>query len=137
MNWQDDMHVALLRKAYARDLDTLTIRQDAALQRYIRDIFAAGHTEGEKAGRARSAPIGQGVESRRTRAVDFSIQLLASVATLAGMWVGSTTARGAEFYLIGTAAWIAISWRKSLHGIWPLNIGAAAVSLVNLWSSLL
>lgn len=136
MNWQDEQHVALLRKAHARDLDTLTIRQDTALQRYIRDVFAAGRTAGEKLERTRPAPIAQGVESRRTRAVDLGIQLLASATTLIGMKIGSTTLHGAELYLVGTAAWMAISWRKDLHGIWPLNIGAVIVSLSNLWAAL-
>ena len=136
MNWQDEQHVALLRKAYGRPLATLTERQDAALQLYLRDVWAAARTEGEKARHAAPARSRQGVASRQTRAVDLVIELLASVATLAGMWIGSTTAYGAELYLVGTAAWMAISWRKSLHGIWPLNIGAAIVSLSNLWVAL-
>lgn len=136
MNWQDEQHVALLRKAYGRPLATLTERQDAALQLYLRDVWAAARIEGEKARHAAPARPRLGVESRRTRGVDFAIQLLASVTTLIGMKIGSTTLHGAELYLVGTAAWMAISWRKSLHGIWPLNIGAAAVSLMNLWTAL-
>lgn len=126
----------LLRKAYGRPLATLTERQDRALQAYIREVFAAGRTEGEKARRAAPAKSGPGVESRRTRAVDFAIQLLASVTTLIGMKVGSTTLMGAEFYLVSTIAWCAISWRKSLHGVWPLNIAGLVVTLLNLWSAL-
>jgi len=138
MNWQDEQHILLLRKAYAPDLDRLpmTTRQHLMMKNYLRDVFIAGHTEGEKARRAAPARKTAGVESRRTRSVDLCIQLLASVATLAGMWVGSTTAHGAELYLIGTAAWYAISWRQGLIGIWPLNVGATLVSLKNLWSAL-
>lgn len=136
MNPEDEMHVALLRKAHARDLDSLTIRQDAALQRYIREVWAAGRTEGEKARHAAPAKSVPRVESRRTRAVDLAIELVASVTTLAGMWIGSTTLHGGEFYLVSTIAWCAISWRKSLLGIWPLNICAMLVTGFNLWAAL-
>lgn len=136
MNWQDEQHVALLRKAYGRPLATLTERQDAALQLYLRDVWTAARTGGEKARHAAPTKSSPGVASRRTRAIDLAIELVASITTLAGMWVGSTTLHGAECYLVSTLAWCAISWRKSLRGIWPLNIGAAAVSLINLWSAL-
>ncbi len=136
MTPDDEDHVALLRKAYGRPLATLTERQERALQAYVRDVFAAGRTEGEKARHAAPALKNARVDSSRNRSVDLAIELVASVATLAGMWVGSTTAHGAELYLVGTAAWMAISWRKSLIGIWPLNIGAGVVSLMNLWVAL-
>lgn len=138
MNWKDEQHITLLRKAYADDLDRLPMstRQHFAMRSYLRDVFAAGVTAGEIKRHTAKAKSIVGVESRRNRRVDLAIQLLASVATLAGMWVGSTTAHGAEFYLVGTAAWMAISWRKGLHGIWPLNIGATIVSLKNLWAAL-
>lgn len=136
MTPEDEMHVALLRKAYGRPLATLTERQEAALQLFLRDVWAAARTEGEKARHAAPAAIRARVESRRTRAIDFAIELVASVTTLAGMKIGSTTLVGAEFYLVSTVAWCAISWRKDLRGIWPLNIGALLVAASNLWATL-
>lgn len=136
MNWQDEQHVAMLRKAYGRPLATLTERQDRALQAFLRDVWAAGRTEGEKARHAAPARPRQGVESRRFSPVDLTIEVVASVTTLFGMKVGSTTLMGAEFYLVASIAWCAISWRKSLWGIWPLNIGALLVTLSNLWAAL-
>lgn len=132
MTPEDEMHVALLRKAYGRPLATLTERQEAALQLYLRDVWTAGRIEGEKARHAAPGKSAQRVESRRARAVDFAIQLLASASTLAGMRLGSTTLHGVECYLVASAAWCAISWRKDLHGIWPVNIGSIAVMLWNL-----
>lgn len=136
MTPEDEMHVALLRKAYGRPLATLTERQEAALQLFLRDVWAAARTEGEKARHGAATAIRARVVSRRTRAIDLAIELLASVATLAGAWLGSTTLHGVECYLVSTAAWCAISWRKSLRGIWPLNIGMLLVMLSNLWAVL-
>lgn len=136
MTGNDEQHIELLRKFYGPDLAGLTLRQDRAVQRYARDAFDAGQIEGEKQAHAVLVRPDPGVALPRNRGVDLAIELVASVATLGGMWVGSTTVLGAELYLVGTAAWMAISWRKSLHGIWPLNIGAAAVSLWNLWAAL-
>lgn len=132
MNWQDEQHVAMLRKAYGRPLATLTERQDAALQLYLRDVFAAGVTAGEINRHTATAKSIVGVESRRTRAVDLTIQLLISASTLAGMRLGSTTLHGIECYLVSTCLWCIVTWRKRMHGVWPLNIGALVVMLWNL-----
>ncbi len=136
MNWQDEQHVALLRKAYARDLDMLTIRQDAALQRYIRDVFAAGYVEGEKARRAAPAQCSPRVDSPRIRAIDLATQILAALSTVAGMKIGSTTLHGAEILLVSSCAWLCVSWRHRLWVMGALNGSLAVVALINLWSAL-
>lgn len=76
------------------------------------------------------------VAARRNFVTNLAIEILASVSTLAGMWLGSTTLHGAECYLVAGIAWCAISWRKGLHGIWPLNIGALVVTVINLRTAL-
>lgn len=136
MNWDDEMHVELLRKTYARELDTLTVRQDAALQRYIRDVFTAGRTEGEKARHAASGKKSPGVESHRTRWFWRGIELAASFTTLAGMWVGSTTVVGSLWYLLAGMLFTAVSFKRHLHGLQPLNFAALAIESYNLWSAL-
>ncbi len=79
---------------------------------------------------------GHGVGAGRISRKNLSIEILASASKLAGMRLGSTTLVGAERYLVSTVAWCAISRRKGLHGIWPLNIGALGVTLWNLWGAL-
>lgn len=132
MNWQDEQHVALLRKAYGRELDTLTVRQDAALQRFIRDVFCAGHTEGEKARRAVPPANLLGVVSRRQRLYWLAIEVLASITTIAGMWEGSSTFVGASWYLASTLVWIWLMVERRLWGIAPLNVLALGVELITL-----
>ena len=68
--------------------------------------------------------------------LDLAIQLVASLGTLAGMWIGSTTLPGASCYLVATLAWMAISWRNNLHGIWPLNAGSLVISCINIGRAL-
>ncbi len=136
MNWDDDMHVALLRKAYARDLDTLTMRQDAALQRYLRDVFQAGEASGAKARQYAPAPPRAGVESPRTRRFWRAMELGASFTTMAGMWEGSTTVVGSLWYLAAGVLFIAVSFKRKLHGLQPLNFAAIAIETFNLWAAL-
>jgi hypothetical protein len=132
MNWQDEQHVALLRKAHARELDTLTVRQDAALQQFVREVFCAGRTEGEK--RRASAPAANrpGVVSRRRRIYWLAIEVLASVTTIAGMWEGSSTFIGASWYLASTLVWIWLMVERRLWGIAPLNLLALTIEVITL-----
>lgn len=125
-----DAHLALLAKAYGR-----AWYAPEWLMAYARDVYRAGRVDGERARQALPS-IRQRVAARRKFTVDLAIEILASASTLAGMKLGSTTLHGAECYLVACLAWCAISWRKSLHGIWPLNIGALGVTLSNLWSVL-
>lgn len=130
MNWQDEQHVALLRKAHARELDTLTVRQDAALQQFVREVFCAGRTEGEKVRRVVPAANRPGVVSRRRRLYWLAIEVLASITTIAGMWEGSSTFRGASWYLASTLVWIWLMLERRLWGIAPLNALALVVEIL-------
>lgn len=136
MNWQDEQHVALLRKAYGRPLATLTERQDRALQLYLRDVWAAGRTAGEKARRASPVKSIAGVESRRTRWFWLAMQVLASITTLIGMWEGSTTVVGSLWYLAAGVLFIAVSIKHRLHGLQLLNVPALMIEAWNLWAAL-
>lgn len=131
MNFEDDMHVALLRKAYARDLDTLTLRQDGALKRYVRDVFCAGRAAGERIRAAARSEKQPEVISRRRRYFWLAIQLLASFTTMAGMYLGSTTLAGAAWYLGSSLVWIWLSVGQRLWGLMPLNLAAIAIELIN------
>ena len=124
-----DEHLALIRKAYQ------PLYLPWWIAPYARDVYRAGRADGERA-RAAVPSVRRGVVASRNHRVDIAIEFLASASTLAGMKLGSTTLHGAECYLVATLAWCAISWRKSLHGIWPLNIGALGVTLWNLWGAL-
>lgn len=120
-----DEHLLLLSKAYC------VSPPRTWMVRYARDCYRAGRVDGERA-RAAVPSVRRGVAARRNSRVDLAIEIVASVSTLAGMRLGSTTVLGASVYLVASAAWCAISWRKGLHGIWPLNVGSVAVMLFNL-----
>lgn len=62
----------------------------------------------------------------------LAVELLASCLTLAGIYVGSTTALGASLYLASLVFWYALTVGKRLWGLMPLNIASTIVSLVNL-----
>lgn len=132
MNFEDDMHVALLRKAYARDLDTLTLRQDGALKRYVRDVFCAGRAAGERIRAVAPAAIRPGVVSRRRRLYWLAIEILASATTIAGMWEGSSTFVGACWYLVSTFTWCWLMLERRLWGLLPLNLLALAIEIATL-----
>ena len=124
-----DQHLALIRKAYQ------VLYLPWWVAPYARDVYRAGRADGERAREALPS-IRRRVATRRNFLTDLAIEILASVSTLAGMKLGSTTLSGAECYLVSSVAWCAISWRKGLHGIWPLNIGALLVTLSNIWGAL-
>lgn len=121
-----DEHLALLRKAYRREWYC-----PEWIGSYARDVYRVGRADGERA-RAAVPSNRRGVAAPRNSRCDLAIQILASVSTLAGMRIGSTTLHGAECYIVAGLAWCVISWRNGLHGIWPLNIGALGVTLFNL-----
>jgi hypothetical protein len=70
-----------------------------------------------------------------TRAINFLIELAASLTTLAGMWLGSTTGAGAKFYLVTSVFWFALMFRRRMWGLAPLNVASLAIACVNLWRS--
>lgn len=120
-----DQHLALIRKAYR------TSYAPHWIALYARDVYRAGRADGERARQALPA-IRERVAARRNFTVDLAIEILISASTLAGMRLGSTTLHGIECYLVSTALWCVITWRKKLHGVWPLNVGALVVMLLNL-----
>lgn len=64
--------------------------------------------------------------------VTFTVELAASVTTIAGMIAGSTTRPGAIWYLVSSAFWFAFIWRRKAWGLLPLTMAAAGVALGNL-----
>jgi hypothetical protein len=64
------------------------------------------------------------------------VELLASVLTLAGIYVGSTTAAGAALYRASLVFWYALTCKRSLWGLMPLNIASTVVASVNLWRAM-
>ncbi len=73
---------------------------------------------------------------KRFLTLKFFIELGASVFTLAGIYVGSTTTLGAIFYLVSLVFWFWLMYRVKLWGLAPLNIATAVIASYNLWSSL-
>lgn len=65
--------------------------------------------------------------------LDFWIETAASVFTLAGTYIGSTTAAGACCYLVSLIFWFWMTFRKRLWGILPLNTASAVIAALNLW----
>lgn len=121
-----DAHLALLAKAYGR-----AWYAPEWLMAYARDVYRAGRVDGERVRQALPS-IRQRVTARRKFTVDLAIELLISASTLAGMRLGSTTLHGIECYFVSTGLWCLVTWRKRMHGVWPLNIGALVVMLLNL-----
>lgn len=70
------------------------------------------------------------------KALCLAVELLASIFTLAGIFVGSTTFWGAVCYLISLVFWWWLVWLKKLWGIIPLNAASTAISTYNLWINL-
>jgi hypothetical protein len=66
----------------------------------------------------------------------FWLELGASLFTLTGIYIGSTTLIGAILYLISSGFWHVIAWSKGLHGIVPLNVATTVIALLNIWRAL-
>lgn len=69
----------------------------------------------------------------RQQAIDWSIQGMASVLTLVGMYVGSTTPAGVAFYSVSAVFWYALSIRLRAWGLMPLNVASTALCALNYW----
>lgn len=65
--------------------------------------------------------------------MNFLIELAASITTLRGMYLGSTTSAGACWYLVAGFFWIVLMFRRRLWGLAPLNLIALGVACLNLW----
>lgn len=66
----------------------------------------------------------------------FVVELFASGSTLAGMYVGSTTAMGASLYLLSLVFWFAITFKRRLWGLMPLNVASTFVAGLNMWRAM-
>jgi hypothetical protein len=62
----------------------------------------------------------------------FWIEFGASVFTVAGMYLGSTTLEGAACYAVSLAFWFWLMPLKRLWGLLPLNVASAIVTAINL-----
>lgn len=65
----------------------------------------------------------------------FFVELAASVLTLAGIWIGSTSLLGASMYLASMVFWFALTINKRIWGLMPLNVASTVVTCINLWRS--
>ena len=62
----------------------------------------------------------------------FLLELGASLFTLAGIYLGSTTTHGAGCYLISLVFWFWLTWARNLWGLMPLNVASLAITILNL-----
>lgn len=69
---------------------------------------------------------------RKTKILDFSIEMAASLLTVSGILLGSTTLQGGALYMASLLFWFILVWRKKLWGLLPLNIFTAVVITYNL-----
>lgn len=65
----------------------------------------------------------------------FLIEVAASTFTLAGIFIGSTTALGATCYLVALIFWFWMMYRENMWGLLPLNAATLIISVYNLWNS--
>ena len=67
---------------------------------------------------------------------DFWIESAAGGLTLAGIYIGSTTAAGAGCYLGSLVFWFWMMFRKRVWGLAPLNCATLVIASLNLWRAL-
>jgi len=65
--------------------------------------------------------------------LNFLIDLAASITTLVGMHLGSTTYAGAAWYIAAAGFWFALMFRRRMWGLAPLNVAALAIACENMW----
>lgn len=63
---------------------------------------------------------------------NFVFELAPGVPTVIGMWLGSTTAAGATWYIVAAIFWFALMFRRRIWGLAPLNVVALVVACLNL-----
>lgn len=69
---------------------------------------------------------------RRARVWWFLVELAASLLTLAGMFVGSSTLNGAAAYLVAQPFWFAIVFGRGLWGLLPITSVATIIAIANI-----
>ena len=79
--------------------------------------------------KAQKAPLSERVKW-------FLVETAASACTLGGVLSGSTSTQGAALYLVSLVFWYALTVKRRLWGLMPLNVATTVVASVNLWRSL-
>lgn len=62
----------------------------------------------------------------------WGIELAASVCTLIGMYLGSTTGLGAALYLASAVFFWVVVQERRLWGLVPLNAGVTVIAIINI-----
>lgn len=68
--------------------------------------------------------------------LSFWLQLCASITTLLGIYLGSTTLYGASCYALSLIFWYTLTFKDKMWGIMPLNIATTVVVIVNIHKAL-
>lgn len=64
--------------------------------------------------------------------MSLAIELAASLLTLTGIYLGSTTFAGANCYAASLIFWFWMMVRVPLWGLLPLNLATAVITAINL-----
>jgi len=64
--------------------------------------------------------------------VSFAVETLASITSVAGLYIGSTTLIGASCYGVGLIFWVWLMFHKKMWGLLPLNILSLLAVIANL-----
>lgn len=65
--------------------------------------------------------------------LDFGIECTASVLTVTGLALGTSTLEGSLVYLLSMLPWWALLIRKRMWGLLPLNIASTLIITRNLF----
>lgn len=68
--------------------------------------------------------------------LNFCLEICASIFTLVGIYLGSTTFNGAFCYIFSGFFWFALMHTKNLWGLLPLNVVAFIISWSNLFKAM-
>lgn len=66
----------------------------------------------------------------------FGLEFGASVTTIVGIYVGSTTLIGASWYAVSLIFWYGLMFRRRMWGLAPLNVASTIVVAINLLQAL-
>lgn len=72
---------------------------------------------------------------KSNKALWFGVEACASICNIAGIYIGSTTMLGAMWYGIALIFWYALTIKKKLWGLMPLNIAVTIVTILNIWKA--
>jgi hypothetical protein len=63
------------------------------------------------------------------------VEVMASVLTLSGIFLGTTTLVGALVYLGSLVFWYIIAVGRRMWGLMPLNIATTIIACFNIWAA--